>query len=68
MALEFTDANFQKDVMESDKLTVIDFWAEWCARPLCSRSLPPRLQGCVRVRFGSHRVGTDPHRWTWGQS
>ena len=25
MALEFTDANFQKDVMESDKLTVIDF-------------------------------------------
>lgn len=30
MALEFTDANFKEKVLGSDKLTVIDFWAEWC--------------------------------------
>ena len=31
MALEFTDANFQQVVIESDKLSVIDFWV-WTSR------------------------------------
>ncbi len=30
MPLELTDANFQTEVLDSDKLTVVDFWAEWC--------------------------------------
>jgi thioredoxin 1 len=30
MALEFTDANFQAEVKDSGKLTVVDFWAVWC--------------------------------------
>jgi thioredoxin 1 len=30
MALELTDSNFQEKVISSDKLTVVDFWAEWC--------------------------------------
>lgn len=30
MALEFTDTNFKEKVLDSDKLSVIDFWAEWC--------------------------------------
>ena len=30
MALEFTDANFEEQVLKSDKPVIVDFWAEWC--------------------------------------
>jgi thioredoxin 1 len=30
MAVEFTDANFQEKVLDSESVAVIDFWAEWC--------------------------------------
>ncbi len=30
MALEFTDSNFEETVVKSDKVVLVDFWAEWC--------------------------------------
>ena len=30
MALQITDSNFQEEVLNSDKVAVVDFWAEWC--------------------------------------
>lgn len=30
MATQFTDASFQTEVLGSDKVTVVDLWAEWC--------------------------------------
>ena len=30
MALEITDANFEEQVLKSDKPVIVDFWAEWC--------------------------------------
>jgi thioredoxin 1 len=30
MALELTDANFEENVINSDKPALVDFWAVWC--------------------------------------
>jgi thioredoxin 1 len=28
--VEFTDSNFEEEVLKSDKPCLVDFWAEWC--------------------------------------
>lgn len=30
MAYEFSDSNFKEEVLGSEKVTLIDLWAEWC--------------------------------------
>ena len=30
MAVEITDANFEEQVLKSDKPVMVDFWAAWC--------------------------------------
>ncbi|RKY44237.1 MAG: thioredoxin, partial [Candidatus Omnitrophota bacterium] len=30
MAVELTEANFQKEVLETDMPVLVDFWAPWC--------------------------------------
>ena len=54
MALELTDANFQETVLDSDKLTVVDFWAEWCGP---CRMITPIIEDVAKEYDGSVNVG-----------
>jgi thioredoxin 1 len=54
MALEFTDANFQEKVLDSDKLTVVDFWAEWCGP---CRAIGPVIEDLSKDYTGKVNVG-----------
>ena len=54
MAAEFTDANFQKDVLESDKLTMVDFWAEWCGP---CRAIGPVVEELATQYAGKVNIG-----------
>ncbi len=54
MALEFTDANFQAEVLDADQLTVVDFWAEWCGP---CRAIGPVIEELHKEYQGKVKVG-----------
>ena len=54
MALELTDTNFQDKVIDSDKLTIVDFWAEWCGP---CRAIGPVIEELSKEYDGKIKVG-----------
>ncbi|MEO6832124.1 MAG: thioredoxin [Chitinophagaceae bacterium] len=54
MAAVFTDANFETEVMKSEKLTVVDFWAPWCGPCI---ALGPTIDALATDYAGQINVG-----------
>ena len=60
--LQFTDANFDEEVMKSDKPVLVDFWAEWCGP---CKALTPVIDELARDYSGKAKIGkvnTDENR------
>jgi len=52
--LEFTDANFQTEVLQSDQPVLVDFWAPWCGP---CKMLAPTIDEIANDYAGRVRVG-----------
>ena len=62
--LEFTDSNFDTEVLKSDKPVLVDFWAEWC---MPCKMLTPTIDQIASEYQGKAKVGkvdTDSNRQT----
>ena len=59
---EFTDQNFETEVLQSQTPVLVDFWAEWC---MPCRMLTPTIEKLAKDYAGRVKVGkldTDANR------
>ena len=60
--MEFTDGNFENEVLGADKPVLVDFWAEWC---MPCKILAPTIDDVADANTDSLKVGkvdTDANR------
>ena len=50
----FSDTNFQLEVLQSEGLTLVDFWAPWCGP---CRAIGPVLDELAEEHVGSVKIG-----------
>jgi thioredoxin 1 len=51
---EFTDSNFQTEVLGSDQPVLVDFWAPWCGP---CRKIAPMIDELATEYAGAAKIG-----------
>jgi len=51
---QFTDANFDAEVLQSKQPVLVDFWAEWC---MPCKMLTPTIEALASTYDGKAKVG-----------
>ncbi|MFC1645031.1 thioredoxin [Patescibacteria group bacterium] len=59
MAIEFTDQNFEEEVINSEQVTLVDFWAPWCGPCQMMGPIIDELAKDVEGQFKVGKVNVD---------
>jgi thioredoxin 1 len=54
MEMQFTDQNFEAEVLKSDKPVLVDFWAVWCGP---CQMMGPIVEELAKEVAGKYKVG-----------
>jgi len=67
MAMEFTDQNFETEVLKSEKPVLVDFWAAWCGPCQIMGPIVEELAEEVKEKFKVGKLNVDENRETAGK-